>query len=571
MSITLSAAFIRQLRRSKNTPNVLMELDLGGSVIEILSYYGPNAGGTGALPSKTKAVIKNVTSHQSKLSKSTGYGSRGEISFQIIGRENFRSLIQNNRLKNKRVVKKEGFIGDGFLYSEYAETFWGKISNWTRKGDVLTVYVRDDLADTTKKIPAMNATKTQSLSYANGGLGTNAVDIMTNLLITQAGIDAAYVNSTKFNSERDTWLPAWSFFRVLTDPTDVKDYLNELQTETNSFITQDGQKISFKVFAPPLPGETVEVWSDVSAIIAKSLTCTSGYVESFYNAVVVLYNYNESGSNGETDYETVELLGDADSQADWDETKTKYIKCKWIRTIAFNPPASTPILGLVAYHISSHNGVGTGELYYTYNVSDDDTLKWKEPNAASFGPEVKITKDGKYQVFGLDPLKYIRVVVDFTTFDTQSANNSDVYTITALDGENYAKTIGGRFLSRFRDPSSSITFEVDLNKVGFDSGGGYTILSVADLKDITTDDAFEFGDGSWLKERVMITSIRPDFKSGKVKVEATETKMYHRVGFIAPNGFPDYGSATDAQKMYGFIGDGSNMVGGGTVLGYFMW
>lgn len=556
MSITLSAAFIRQLKKKgKNTPNVLMEIDLDAGT-EILSYYGPNAGDTGALPSNTKAVIKNVTSHQSKLSKTTGWASRGEISFQIIGRKNFRLLVKNNFLKNRRVVKKEGFIGDGFLYSEYAETFWGKVSNWTRKGDVLTVYVRDDLADTTKKIPAMNATKTQSLSYANGGLGTNAVDIMTNLLITQAGIDSAYVDSTKFNSERDTWLPAWRFFRVLTDPTDVKDYLNELQTETNSFITQDGQKISYKVFAPPLPGETVELWTDDNAIIKNSLSCSSGYVESFFNAVVVLYNYNESGSNGDEDYETVELLGDADSQssAQWDEEKTKYIKCKWIRTIAFDPPASTPILGLVAYHISSHNGIGSGELYFTYNEGSDDTLKWKEPGAASFGEEVKITKDGKYQVFGLDPLKYIRVVVDFTTFTTMSANNSDVYTITSLDGENYAKTIGGRFLSRYRDPSSSITFEVDLNSVGFDSGGGYTFLSIADLKDITTDDAFEKGDESWVSERVMITSIRPDFKSSKVRVEAIETKMYHKTGFIAPNGFPDYGSATEAQRRYGYIG-----------------
>ncbi len=575
MAVTLNAAFVRQLKqRGRNTPNVLMEVALDAGT-EILSYYGPNAGGTGALPSNTRAIIRNVTSTQNTLDTKKGWASRGQISFEIIGRENFRALIQNNYLKNRRVVKKEGFIGDGYLYSEYVETFWGKIVDWERRGDTLTVYVADDMVDTSKKVPVVNSTKTQSLSYGGGGDGVNPVDIMTNLLITQAGIDSAYVDSTKFESERDNWLASWRFFRVLTEAKDAKDYLNELQIESNSFIIHDGQKVSYKVFAPPLPSETTEVWSDTYQVVKNSLSCSSGYVHDFYNAVVVYFDYMEDGSKGATHYESVELLGDADSAsgAQWDETKTKYIYCNWIRSLAFAPPTTAPITGVVMYHVSNDNSSEgeDGELYFTYSVLGDHTLKWKPPGGSSvFGAAVTIAKDGKYQLIGDHPDKSVRVVVTYA--DLPVANNSDLYTINALNGSQYARTIGNKILNRFRDPSSSVEFEIDLNSVAYDDGGGYAFVQVADTKFLTTDDAFEFGDSTWVEEPVLITSVRADFLKSRLKIKAIETKVYRRISYIAPNGQADYTSATDAEKKYGYIGRASdNKVNAGTEEGYFSW
>ena len=56
----------------------------------------------------------------------------------------------------------------------------------------------------------------------------------------------------------------------------------------------------------------------------------------------------------------------------------------------------------------------------------------------------------------------------------------------------------------------------------------------------------------------MLTSVRPDFQASKVSIEAVQTKMYRKYGFIAPAGYPDYPSATTAQREYAFIGRASD-------------
>jgi hypothetical protein len=227
------------------------------------------------------------------------------------------------------------------------------------------------------------------------------------------------------------------------------------------------------------------------------------------------------------------------------------------------------------YHVSNDNTSEgeDGELYFTYDVLGQHTLKWKPPGGSSvFGAEVTIAKDGKYQLIGDYPDKSVRVVV--THADLPTENNSDVYTINALNGRQYAKTIGNKILNRFRDPSSSVEFEIDLNSVAYDDGGGYAFVHVADTKFLTTDDAFEYGDSTWVEESILITSVRADFLKSRLKIKAIETKMYRRVSYIAPNGFPDHPSATATQRRYGFIGRAAdNKVHDGTsyINGYFSW
>ena len=53
------------------------------------------------------------------------------------------------------------------------------------------------------------------------------------------------------------------------------------------------------------------------------------------------------------------------------------------------------------------------------------------------------------------------------------------------------------------------------------------------------------------------------------KVEMQETSR-RRVCFAAPNTIPDYDSASEAQKEYGFITDDDGKMSDGTE-GYFIW
>lgn len=554
MAITLSSAYLAQLKAGNNNTDIILSVELDSGTVK----WG-FASGNGF--SDVAPIIDKVGSKQNKLNQSKGASTRGSITFTIIGRDNFKTLMQNEFLKNRRVTRHDGFIATGFLFSEYAKTFTGLISNWTRKGDTLTLTVMDDLAEGVKKIPVANATKTQFIDFTGSGAGMNPVDIMQNIIKTQMGISASLVDDTQFDFEQETWLAGHLFSRVLTEPADGNKYLNELQVETNSFIFSDGEKISFKVFAPPLPGTEVESWTDDFNILEGTLTCNSGFADFFFNEIWVYYDYDESGGDDENSFEAVSIQEDSDSKTQWGETKIKVVKSKWIRSLTFIQP--TNVTGVVIYHASSNNGAGSGTLTFTFDGGGEHTLKWAAPGG-TIGEAVTISKDGKFQVFDADETKWVRVLV--TNGDLAGSNQSDSITITSLAGSTFASALGQKLLSRYRNPSSTVTFDVDINNVAF---GGF-FIKPSDLKDLTTDEAFEKGDATWVNERMMLTSVRPDIANNRVRIEAIETKLYRRPAFIAPPGQPDYGAASDAQREYCYIGDASNLVDSGTVDGYYI-
>ena len=557
MAITLTAAYLAELKK-KNAPNVVLEVALDSGTVK----WGSSSGGF----SDVAPILKAVSSLQNKLDAKSGFTTRGEITAVIVGRDNFKNLIRDEYLKNRRVIRKEGFVVSGYAWSDYAETFKGKVIDWSRKGDELTIVIADDMVDAAVKIPTENATKTQSIDYTNSGAGKNPVDIMTDMLMTQLGIASGYVDSARFTSERDLWLGSWLFSRVLTEPKGAKEYLNELQRETNSFIVHDGEKISYKVFAPPVPGQTVEEWTDDYNILVNSFSQKSGYKEHFFNRIVFYYDYDESGSDKEENFEAAVIAIDAASQGSgqWDEVKTKVIKSKWIRSFTFDQP--TNVTGVTLYHCSVNNGAGDGTLTFTYDAGGEHTLQWTPPGGA-IGEAVTISKDGKFQVFGADKTKYIRVVVTSASLEISSQTDTDI-TITALNGSSYAATIAQKLLSRYRDPSGPVTFDVDINNMAWAS----TFIKPTDFKDITTDEAVEKGVNTWSLKRCILTSIRPDFSNNKVRVEAIDANMDRKYAFIASAFQPDWDSATDAEKEYAYIGDAANnQLGAANDPGFYHW
>lgn len=562
MAISLTAAYIAQVKAGNNNPDTILQVELDSGTVK----WGQSIGNGF---SDVQRFIKSVKSIQNKIDTKKSVTSRGSITFVISGRDNFKNLIRDEFLKNRRVTRHDGFIAPGFAFSDYAPTFTGLISEWSRRGDELTVTVTDDLAEAQKKIPVANATKTQTIDFTGSGAGMNPVDIMQSIIKDEMGIDASLVDDTQFDSEQDLWLNTWLFSRVLTEPKEGNVYLNELMRETNSFIIHDGELISYKVFAPPVPHTSVEAWTDDNNVIEDSLSCNSGYADHFFNRVIFYYDYDESGSDNEDNFESVVIDEDSVSQGSslWDEIKTRVIKAKWIRSFTFGQP--TTVLGVVIYHASFNNGAGDGTLTFTFDGGGEHTLKWTPPGG-TIGEAVTISKDGKFQVFGADETKYIRVMVTSGSLAGSSQTDSDI-TITALNGTVYTTSVARKILSRYRDPSTVLSFDVDINNVAYDAGGGPAFIKPTDFKDLTTDEALEKGLNTWTLERLMLTSVRPDFTRGKVKIEAIETKMDRLYGFIGHTGRPDWDSATDADQEHAYIGDGSNQLGADNDLGFSVW
>ncbi len=552
MSITFTTNFLNQLKLSPNLPNAVMEVALDSGAVK----WGFSPGGfTDVVP-----ILGAVSSFQNKLDTKNGFSTRGQITFTVGGRGNFKNVVANNYLKNRRVTWKQGFVAAGFGYTDYAGLFAGRILDWSRKGDDLTVTVTDDLIDATKKLPVENASKTQCTDFRN----TNPADIMSALLTDGTkglGISSSFVNTAQFASERDNWLNGWAFDRVITDPKAANEHLNELQEQTNSFLFNDGSQISFKVFAPPLPSASVQEWTDSNNILKDSFSEKSGCQDSFFNRIVFYYDYDESQQDNEANYESAYIAADAVSQgsSQWNEIKSKVIMSKWVRSFTHSETAN--ITGMKIYHVSKTNGAGAGTL--TYNRANN-TLQYTAPGG-SIGAAVKLSRDGRYQVFDADQAKYVRVVI--TAASLPGTNQTDTVTITTLPGAIYAATVANKLLNRYRDAVPAVSMEVDINDIAY----GPDCLKVTDYKDITTDEACKLGAATWSKERVMVTSVRPDFQAHKITVEAIGAAMKRRYGFIAPSGYPDYPSATAAQRKYAFIGDGNNKVNGGTEDGYYCW
>ncbi|HBG46391.1 MAG TPA: hypothetical protein DDW94_05305 [Deltaproteobacteria bacterium] len=572
MAIRLSNRFVSELENGVNVPNVVIELKLDGGTVRF-GYHGRNvlpvvrfladgshgadgavfAAGSDELPGVVPA-LKSVSSLQNKLDPKSGFSTRGQLSIVISGRENFRKLVSGEHLKNRRAVRRDGFLSPGFAWPDYAATFTGKILDWSRKGDDLTVVIADDLKDASAKIPEENASKTQYIDYR----GMNPVDIMVDILLDRLGIPPAVVDLESFCLERDTWLAGCRFERVLTEPEEANQYLNELQVETNSFIVHDGEKISFKVFAPPAPWEDVEEWTD-KTILGNSFSLKSGCRDNFYNRVVVYFDYDESGGEDEESFESVIIAVDPSSQApaEWDEASTRVIKSRWMRSTAFTDTSN--ITGVKVYHVSRANGAGEGTL--SFEISSM-SLTWTAPGGLA-GEPVKLSKEGRYQVFDADRNKYVRVIV--TSQELPAGDSADTVLISRKEGEGQATAIASKLLNRYRDPVATASLDIDINNMAFQG----LFIKPADLKDLTTEEACTLGYDGWEKNRLMLTSVRPDFSTHKVSVEAIETRMLRRYGFVAPPGLPDHPSATARQRAYGFVGGVGNSTG--EEDGYYIW
>lgn len=581
MSVALSTEYREKLREGSNEPNVIYEIVYtsfeehlaNGTYLADGSIIASSGDGAGVTTLKyglhsdgmndVIPIVDSPSALQTKLDIKKGYASKGSISFSLIGRDNFKNIIRDNYLKNRKVYRYDGF--NGLAFDKYVKSFKGTIQNWSRKGDKLTITVVDSTYKTKLKLPVENANKTQYINYMN----MNPVDVMLDILrgTDKLNIMDEDIDIATFLSERDTWLNGWKVGIILREPTEASNILNELQAQTNSFIIDDGQQISYKVVAPPIPSATIPLYKDDDEIIDNSASSSSGY-RDFFNRIVIYFDYDESENDKEQNYETAVVSVDADSigLSQWNEVKTKVIKSKLFRTYGWTQPIN--VSGIIIYHVGKRNGLNIGKT--GSSIEYDTSLKsarWTAPDGVT-GPWVKLEQDGVYQLFDADVNKSIKISVDLATLPT--LDKSDTINITSLSGELYATVLGSKLLQKYSNPNTTINFKIDINKV--DHSGN--LLKVSDTIDIQSDEFCDKGQASWTNERMMITEVKPDLGKGTIALEAIQTRSGLQSGlkyaFIAPAGQPDYPDASDIERQYAYIGDANNKVNAGVDPGYYI-
>lgn len=109
--------------------------------------------------------------------------------------------------------------------------------------------------------------------------GTNVVDIIYDLVVNVAGIDASLVpynndasDPDEWDVEKEKWLGQHNFYALISKPTGVKKLLDELCASVmlNFWHDEVKNKIKLKAIAPPLANAPVSVLTEESNTLKKS-------------------------------------------------------------------------------------------------------------------------------------------------------------------------------------------------------------------------------------------------------------------------------------------------------------
>lgn len=166
---------------------------------------------------------------------------------------------------------------------------------------------------------------------------------------------------------------------------------------------------------------------------------------------------------------------------------------------------------------------------------------------------------------------YAKIIVYVGSDEESAGDYGDKRTRIVLcpwikaSGSATAQKLASHLFSRYRNPARRVSLSLEIKDDGVKCG---------DFINLTT--AFiQLPNGSTDSSRTMevLSKQRKSDNSG-LDIETLDTGMgiVTRYAFIAPAGYPDYDSATAAQRRYGYIGTATdNQVGITHDPGYLIW
>lgn len=124
------------------------------------------------------------------------------------------------------------------------------------------------------------------------------------------------------------------------------------------------------------------------------------------------------------------------------------------------------------------------------------------------------------------------------------------------------KATADRILARFINGARLVIGSLEAKDDDNVKLGGFVYVTTAQIQK---------PDGSTDTRRYMlVVNKERDSTGGRMKIRFLDTAILKRTIFFAPNGQPDYDSATEAQKRYWYIGNSANRVGAAQEDGYYI-
>lgn len=169
-----------------------------------------------------------------------------------------------------------------------------------------------------------------------------AVDLPINhvvaILLSQAGVSFAYMDTAKWLAERNEWLSAFNVSGIVTEPTGIRQLLAELSEQCQFLLWWDErqQQVRFEALKP-LDGLAVARLTDAENIVADSVRSRAD-PRSRASQVWVFYGLEDPTARLDDDNNYQRILVhadlDAESESQYGEPVIYKIHSRWITTEA---------------------------------------------------------------------------------------------------------------------------------------------------------------------------------------------------------------------------------------------
>jgi hypothetical protein len=203
----------------------------------------------------------------------------------------------------------------------------------TISGDTFTVVTRATWSTTSADHADKDAVQ-QCAAYES----VNIDQIVSDILITYAGVPASYINASDWAAERTTWMPDYQLTNILSSPDDVSKILDQICDEAQLNIWWDvyGAQIRFKTETPRLPGDpTPPTYDDDNDVLRDSIS----HVMQSQDRISEVWIYygkrayvNPQGKDPGANYVNVTVRADLTSEtsAEYGSAQIKTIFCEWL-------------------------------------------------------------------------------------------------------------------------------------------------------------------------------------------------------------------------------------------------
>ena len=165
-------------------------------------------------------------------------------------------------------------------------------------------------------------------------VGQKPQDIVYDLLVNYAFVDASFINMTDWNNEQLGYLPRL-YNTLITSPTGVSKLLSELSEQVGFFLVWDEVEslIKFQTIRPNSPSETVTTLTSESHILADSLSLKD-LVDERVNEAWVYYGIIDPTTNlsEESNFRNLYIASNVDDQSQLQnrDVRIKKIVSRWI-------------------------------------------------------------------------------------------------------------------------------------------------------------------------------------------------------------------------------------------------